>query len=159
MNFKILLRLFFFIGYCGFISAQVRLSSKTEEKLIKELNSNAHKPAYQQIYLQTDKDIYDLGDDLWFKTYHIDTHTRTLDNSSKILYVQLVNTDTEEVLASQKHEIVNGISKGHIFIPRNVKVSVAPSHGLPVTEYSPRSKGSQSYQNLAKEMVEINDRA
>ncbi|SEK41383.1 hypothetical protein SAMN04487910_0469 [Aquimarina amphilecti] len=121
MIFKILLRLFFFIGYCGFISAQVRLSSKTEEKLIKELNSNAHKPAYQQIYLQTDKDIYDLGDDLWFKTYHIDTHTRTLDNSSKILYVQLVNTDTEEVLASQKHEIINGISKGHIFIPRNVK--------------------------------------
>ena len=44
-------------------------------------------------------------------------------------------------------------------IPRNVKVSVAPSHGLPVTEFSPRSKGSQSYQNLAKEMVEINDRA
>lgn len=39
-------------------------------------------------------------------------------------------------------------------IPRNVKCSTAPSYGLPVTEYSPRSKGSLSYQNLAKEMVE-----
>jgi len=43
-------------------------------------------------------------------------------------------------------------------IPRNVKCSVAPSHGLPVTEYSPRSKGSISYQNLAKEMVAMNER-
>ncbi len=38
-------------------------------------------------------------------------------------------------------------------IPRNVKVSVAPSYGLPVTEFSPKSKGSLSYQNLAKEVV------
>ncbi|MFK5883979.1 MAG: AAA family ATPase [Candidatus Izemoplasma sp.] len=38
-------------------------------------------------------------------------------------------------------------------IPRNVKCSNAPSFGLPVTEYSPRSKSSISYQNLAKEMV------
>jgi len=41
-------------------------------------------------------------------------------------------------------------------IPRNVKVSVAPSYGLPVTEFSPRSKGSLSYQSLAKEVVENN---
>jgi len=41
-------------------------------------------------------------------------------------------------------------------IPRNVKVSVAPSYGLPVTEFSPRSKGSISYQNLAKEVVANN---
>lgn len=42
-------------------------------------------------------------------------------------------------------------------IPRNVKCSVAPSYGLPVTEFSPKSKGSISYQNLAKEMVDNNE--
>jgi chromosome partitioning protein len=63
------------------------------------------------------------------------------------------------------YEVINEVRtyfKEKVFktiIPRNVKVSVAPSHGLPVTEFSPRSKGSQSYQNLAKEMVEINERA
>lgn len=62
------------------------------------------------------------------------------------------------------YEVINEVRtyfKEKVFktiIPRNVKVSVAPSHGLPVTEYSPRSKGSLSYQNLAKEMVEINER-
>jgi chromosome partitioning protein len=42
-------------------------------------------------------------------------------------------------------------------IPRNVKVAVSSSYGLPVTEYSPKSKGSQSYRNLAKEVVENNE--
>jgi len=42
-------------------------------------------------------------------------------------------------------------------IPRNVKVAVSSSHGLPVTEFSPRSKGSVSYKNLAKELVENNE--
>jgi len=57
------------------------------------------------------------------------------------------------------YEVINEVRtyfKEKVFrtiIPRNVKVSVAPSYGMPVTEYSPKSKGSQSYQNLAKEMV------
>jgi chromosome partitioning protein len=42
-------------------------------------------------------------------------------------------------------------------IPRNVKVAVSSSFGLPVTEYSPKSKGSQSYRNLAKEVIENNE--
>ncbi len=63
------------------------------------------------------------------------------------------------------YEVINEVKtyfKEKVFktvIPRNVKVSVAPSFGLPVTEFSPRSKGSQSYQNLAREMVELNERA
>jgi chromosome partitioning protein len=61
------------------------------------------------------------------------------------------------------YEVINEVRtyfKEKVFktiIPRNVKVSVAPSHGLPVTEFSPRSKGSISYQNLAKEMVALNE--
>lgn len=42
-------------------------------------------------------------------------------------------------------------------IPRNVKVSVSSSYGLPVTEFSPRSKGSLGYKNLAKEVVDNNE--
>lgn len=61
------------------------------------------------------------------------------------------------------YEVINEVRtyfKEKVFktiIPRNVKVSVAPSYGLPVTEYSPRSKGSISYQNLAKEMVMLSE--
>lgn len=61
------------------------------------------------------------------------------------------------------YEVINEVKtyfKEKVFktiIPRNVKCSTAPSFGLPVTEFSPRSKGSISYQNLAKEMVNMSE--
>ena len=65
-----------------------------------------------------------------------------LDTRSNIGY-EVIN----EVKTYFQEKVFNTI------IPRNVKCSTAPSFGLPVTEYSPKSKGSISYQNLAKEMV------
>ena len=38
-------------------------------------------------------------------------------------------------------------------IPRNVKLSEAPSHGLPVNRYAPTSKGAVAYAELAQEVV------
>jgi chromosome partitioning protein len=38
-------------------------------------------------------------------------------------------------------------------IPRSVRVAEAPSYGLPVTEHSPRSRGSEAYRALARELV------
>lgn len=37
-------------------------------------------------------------------------------------------------------------------IPRNVRLSEAPSHGLPVIKYDPKSKGAEVYVDLAKEV-------
>ena len=42
-------------------------------------------------------------------------------------------------------------------IPRNVRLSEAPSYGMPITEYDPRSKGEKSYQKFAKEFLKINE--
>jgi chromosome partitioning protein len=38
-------------------------------------------------------------------------------------------------------------------IPRNVRLAEAPSHGQPVTYYDPRSRGSESYLQLAEEVI------
>ena len=38
-------------------------------------------------------------------------------------------------------------------IPRTVKLSEAPSYGLPITQYDPNGKGASSYTALAKEVV------
>lgn len=39
-------------------------------------------------------------------------------------------------------------------IPRNVRLGEAPSHGLPIHLYDPRSKGAEAYALLAEEVIE-----
>jgi chromosome partitioning protein len=39
-------------------------------------------------------------------------------------------------------------------VPRNVRLSEAPSHGKPVMIYDPRSRGAEVYKELAKEVME-----
>ena len=38
-------------------------------------------------------------------------------------------------------------------IPRNIRLAEAPSHGMPINLYDPRSAGAESYRQLAKEVM------
>ena len=43
-------------------------------------------------------------------------------------------------------------------IPRNVRLSEAPSYGMPITLFDPRSKGAKSYEKFAKEFMKDNEK-
>ena len=43
-----------------------------------------------------------------------------------------------------------------VTIPRNIRLAEAPSHGVPVMIYDPRSRGAEAYQELARELLERN---
>ncbi len=42
-------------------------------------------------------------------------------------------------------------------IPRNVRLSEAPSYGMPITLFDPHSKGAKSYEKFAKEFLKNNE--
>jgi chromosome partitioning protein len=75
------------------------------------------------------------------------------------LYVEgilLTMFDVRNNLSSQVENEVRTHLKGLVFktvIPRNVRISESPSHGLPVLLYDPQSKGAQSYIDLAEEIL------
>ncbi len=68
--------------------------------------------------------------------------------------------DTRTNLSKQVVEEVNKYFENKVFktiIPRNVKLSEAPSYGLPITLYDPRSKGAKCYDKLGKELIKKNE--
>jgi chromosome partitioning protein len=42
-------------------------------------------------------------------------------------------------------------------IPRNVRLAEAPSYGMPITEYDPKSKGAEAYMEFAEEFLELEE--
>jgi len=62
-------------------------------------------------------------------------------------------------LANQIYDELKGHFGDMVFttvIPRNIKLSEAPSHGLPVILYDPDSRGAISYRQLSKELIQRN---
>ena len=54
---------------------------------------------------------------------------------------------------------IRGFFKERVYqtiIPRLIRLAEAPSHGKPILEYEPRSRGALEYLNLAKEVIEKN---
>ncbi len=71
--------------------------------------------------------------------------------------VLLTMFDGRTNLAIQVVDEVKKHFRGKVFrsiVPRNVRLSEAPSHGVPVVLYDPRSRGAEAYSELAKEVIE-----
>ena len=70
--------------------------------------------------------------------------------------VLLTMFDSRTNLSLQVAEEVKRHFPGQVYatvIPRNVRLSEAPSHGMPVTDYDPYSRGAEAYRSLAEEMA------
>ncbi|MGY3767049.1 ParA family protein [Vagococcus vulneris] len=70
--------------------------------------------------------------------------------------VLLTMYDARTNLGSEVVEEVRTYFRERVYdtiIPRNIRLSEAPSHGKPIIDYDPRSKGAEVYQALAKEVM------
>jgi len=82
---------------------------------------------------------------------------RRLNPALSLEGVLLTMFDSRTNLSLQVAEEVKRHFPGQVYatvIPRNVRVSEAPSHGKPVSAYDPLSRGAEAYAALAKELVE-----
>ncbi|MCL2753259.1 MAG: AAA family ATPase [Defluviitaleaceae bacterium] len=57
-----------------------------------------------------------------------------------------------QVVAEVKGHLADSVYNS--VIPRSVRLSEAPSHGLPIQLYDAKSKGSEAYKALAKEVID-----
>jgi chromosome partitioning protein len=82
---------------------------------------------------------------------------------NKNLYVEgalLTMYDIRTNLANQVVREVKKFFQNKVYktvIPRNVRVSEAPSYGMPITIYDPKSKGARSYEKFTKEFLKWNE--
>ena len=57
-----------------------------------------------------------------------------------------------EIVENVKDNLQQNIYK--TIIPRNIRLAEAPSYGLPINKYDPKSTGAESYMRLADEVIE-----
>ncbi|HOO97733.1 MAG TPA: AAA family ATPase [Caldisericia bacterium] len=80
----------------------------------------------------------------------------TMNTSLTIFGVLLTMFDERTTLSKSVAAEVKKFFGTELFesvIPRNVRVSEAPSYGKPISVYDPTSKGAQAYESLAHEII------
>ena len=84
---------------------------------------------------------------------------RSLNPKLNLEGVLLTMFDSRTNLALQVAEEVKRYFPGKVYgtvIPRNIRLSEAPSHGKPITAYDRSSRGSEAYLALAEEFLRAN---
>ncbi|MBQ2845908.1 MAG: ParA family protein, partial [Firmicutes bacterium] len=81
----------------------------------------------------------------------------SMNKTLQIQGIVLAMYDGRTNLSIQVVEEVKRFFKDKVYtsiIPRNIRLAEAPSFGLPVVLYDPRSKGAEAYMELAEEFLE-----
>lgn len=89
-------------------------------------------------------------------TQTIERVRRVLNPALALEGIVLTMHDRRNNLSEAVAQDVRGFFKDKVYdtvIPRNIRISEAPSHGLPVTLYDFRSPGAQAYVRLAVEFL------
>ncbi|RVT74936.1 hypothetical protein EOD40_12240 [Flavobacterium sufflavum] len=97
--------LFWFVVSIGFLQAQ-------DKKTL---------PDVEKVYLHTDKSIYFIGEDLWYKAYNVRAYNNLLFDNSNILYVELISPDSK-IISRNKTNIEMGLGSGDFQLTDSIGV-------------------------------------
>ena len=102
--------------------------------LTEQLQYVAENAPPEIIYIQTSKDIFEAGEDLWFKVYLLNAQYLTPSLLSTTLYLQMLDENTRKVVWQEKYEIRDGFADGRIYLERGM-----PEGEYLITAYTPKS--------------------
>ncbi len=84
--------------------------------LSNKFNQYCKEMPWEEIYVQTDREQYISGENLWFKAYLIDRQSSKPSSDSKIVYFELLNPENRPVV-QKRIGLDKGFGPGEISIP------------------------------------------
>lgn len=104
----------------------------------------------EEIYIHNDRDTYISGEDLWFNIYLIDRQTLKPSSGSRIVYLEILNTENRPVI--QKRILIDkGFGPGQIALPDTLS-----SGTYTIRAYTSWMKNFLPYNCFSKEIAIYN---
>ncbi|WP_299525335.1 MG2 domain-containing protein [Winogradskyella sp.] len=107
-----------FTNYLFLLSTLFLLGQDGTSLLLQE-NHDFSLPT-EDIYIQTDREIYEFSETIWFKAYILESRSNIPSQKNQTLYVQLRHKESKEVVYKGKYKIESGISNGSLFLEESL---------------------------------------
>lgn len=113
------MRLFYCIASFCFSVLFTFSTACAQEKALSKSERSSLRLLQEKVYLHTDKPYYYPGEVIWFKAYFSYSSPAVKDSLSKVLYVELINSENE-IINSSMLKVNNGVSWGDIKLPKTL---------------------------------------
>jgi len=87
------------------------------ERIVKKMDAYQRLFIHEKVYLHIDRPHYLPGETIWFSAYATFAATNTPDTLSRLLYVDLVYSETQEILLTRRIRMTDGLGQGDLFLP------------------------------------------
>lgn len=98
-----------------------QFTANEKSLLIDGMESLATNRPGTMVYIQPSKDVYETGEDLWFKAYVLDAQSLVPTSMDTTLYIQLMPVGGTKPLIQEKYVILNGFASGRMSVPDTLR--------------------------------------
>ena len=119
---------------------------------------------YQKKLVSAEEAVKLVKDGDWVDYSQTCSFPETLDAALAARKGELKDTKVRNAIAMKPIQVVEQVKKyfgDKVYktcVPRTVRLSEAPSYGMPINYYEPNGKGSEAYMEMARELLKNNQR-